>query len=57
MPNLATGSYFIWRKPVNVLVGYIPFLHFYLQCTVSELVYPGVALLIVEKFYYPTMAC
>lgn len=54
MPNLA---YFIWRKPVNVLVGYMLCLRFYLQCTVSELVYPGVVLLIVEKFYLPTMAC
>ena len=57
MPNLATGSFFFWRKPVNVCVGYIQFLHFYPQCTVSEFVYPGVTLLIVEKFYLPTMAC
>ena len=42
---------------MNVLVGCTQCLHFYLQCTISELVYPDVVLLIVEKFYLPTMAC
>ena len=55
MPNLATRSYFISRKPVNVLAGYIQlfiftynvqFLNWYIQ-----------VLDYLEKFYLPTMAC
>ena len=44
MPNLAVGSYFIWRKPVNMLVGYIQLLILTYNVPVPELVYLGVAL-------------
>lgn len=44
MPNLAVGSYFIWREPVNMLVVHIQLLILTYNVLVPELVYLGVAL-------------